>query len=140
MFQKAGITSGYAWIPVYNEFWVIKISFSKIWLLIIYLINIGLKLVLNIMYLSLQYIEPYKVDDTWFFSLIALVLIVGLFQYAAYTTYRAFLANNLAKVFSLNNGMVACMIFFPSIAYMIIGLGQAQYKGIETNIYSSENS
>ncbi len=88
MFEKAGVTNWYAWIPFLNLYWITKIA----------------------------------TGNGWLFLLILIPCVGALI-------YTILLAVKLAPAYGCGGGMIALLIFFPWIAYLIMGFGSAQYVG-----------
>ncbi len=146
MFQKAGVPKWYAWIPIYNVYWLIKISFSGMWVFILYIIGILINVIMQIMNTSLgltsafnSYSSAPDLSDSQIIGYAVIILILGLIYCVTILIYYIYTAIKISKAFGCGGGMIALLILLPVIAYMVLGFGSAQYMG-NSNTISSQNN
>ena len=135
MFQKAGVPKWYAWIPILNVYWIVKISFSKIWAFIIYVSYICITIITDIIIFSYGMYDAnywlYLTEENLaeIAGTIAIILILVFIILVLLWIYRIYTAIQLCKVFGCSTGMVFLVAILPFIGYMVLGLGSAQYIG-----------
>lgn len=131
MFEKAGVSSGLAWVPIYRFYLLVKISSSKIWPFIVYICGFVSYIVFYAYSIYYSYSTSVSglIDESLLVGMSIKVLIFFVIYGLLHLTFNIIIAVKLSRAYTIGGGIAFLIAIIPWAGYMVVGFGQAQYNG-----------